>query len=57
MALLPKKTINCPSCEVLCDVIIRQSNYEDDDEVTIEFCPVCSASIEDYKLYTDEDEW
>ena len=53
-----KKTINCPSCEVKCDVIIRQSNYEN-EEVEIEYCPICSASITDSILLDveDDDEW
>ena len=43
-----KKTINCLSCEVKCDVIVRQTNYET-EEIEIEYCPICSA------LQTDAD--
>ena len=48
-----RKTINCRSCEVKCDVIIRQSNYES-DEVEVEFCPICSADIVDISEFQDE---
>lgn len=44
-----KKTINCQSCEVKCDIIIRQTNYET-EELEIQFCPMCSASIEDHEI-------
>jgi len=52
-----KKTINCLSCEVKCDVIIRQNNFET-EEMEIEFCPICSAAIEDSQSLTvwNEDE-
>lgn len=36
-------TINCSSCEVKSDIIIRQSNYEDDDVIEVAYCPICSA--------------
>ena len=49
-----KKTINCRSCEVKCDVIIRQTNF-DDEEMPIEFCPICSASLEDQQFEYDDD--
>ena len=54
---MKKQTINCRSCEVKCDVIIRHSNY-DNDEIEIEFCPICSSSLEDNTLldYQDDDE-
>lgn len=49
-----KKTINCQSCEVKCDVIVRQTNY-DNEELEIEFCPFCSANIEDLDpIWEDE---
>lgn len=41
-----KKTINCRSCEVKCDVIVRQSNF-DEDEVEVTYCPFCSTDISD----------
>lgn len=51
-----KKTINCQSCEVKCDVIIRQSNFE--DELEVQFCPICSANLDDLIDYEDsEEEW
>lgn len=53
---MQRKTINCLSCEVKSDVIIRQSNFEDDD-MSISFCPVCSADIDDIEDYIPEDEW
>jgi len=45
-----KTTINCRGCEVKCDVIIRQTNYEH-EEIEIAFCPICSANIEDNEDY------
>lgn len=49
-----KRTINCQSCEVKCDVIVRQTNY-DNEELEIEFCPICSASIDDLEsIWEDE---
>lgn len=49
-----KKTINCPSCECKCDVIVRQTNY--DDEIEVQYCPFCSISIEDLEDdYSDEE--
>jgi hypothetical protein len=48
-----KKTINCLSCEVKCDIIVRQTNYE--DEIEVEYCPFCSVSIDDLDEYTDEE--
>ena len=50
-----KKTINCQSCEVKCDVIIRQTNFET-EEIEIEYCPICSALQSDARYYDDEDE-
>lgn len=50
---MQKKTINCTSCETKCDIIIRHSNYEDDD-IEVTYCPCCSASIEDNDLYIEE---
>lgn len=41
-----KRTINCSSCEVKTDIIIRQSNYEVED-VEIQYCPICSAELRD----------
>jgi hypothetical protein len=49
-----KKTINCLSCEVKCDIIVRQTNYE--DEIEVEYCPFCSTSIDDLEdNYSDEE--
>ena len=48
-----KKTINCQSCEVKCDIIVRHSNF--DEEMEVQFCPMCSADINDLD-YTDWDE-
>lgn len=53
-----RKRISCMSCETKSDVIIRSSNFEDDD-VEIVYCPVCSASIDentDYEEYHDYEE-
>lgn len=50
-----RKTINCLSCEVKCDIIIRDSNFE--NEIEAQYCPICSAEIvdiEDYIEYDDE---
>ena len=48
-----KKTINCLSCEVKCDIIVRQTNYE--DEIEVEYCPFCSVPIDDLESYSDEE--
>lgn len=49
-----KRTINCQSCEVKCDVIVRQTNY-DNEELEIQFCPICSASIDDLEQIWEEE--
>jgi hypothetical protein len=49
-----KKRINCQSCEIKCDVIVRESNF--DDELEVEYCPFCSVSIDDNDYGVDEDE-
>jgi len=52
-----KTTINCQSCEVKCDVIVRQTNFE--DEIDVIYCPVCSANVEDNLDLNieDDEEW
>lgn len=42
-----KKTINCLSCETKCDIIVRESNFE--EELEIKFCPICSTSMSDFE--------
>ena len=54
---MKRKTINCVSCKVKCDVIVLQSNYEDEEQVEVQFCPVCSANIEDFTVTEEYDEW
>ena len=54
---MKRKTINCVSCEVKCDVILLQSNYEDEEEIEVQFCPICSANIEDFNMELEDDEW
>jgi hypothetical protein len=49
-----KKSINCFSCEVKCDIIVRQSNYEEDEDIEVQYCPICSASIEDNELFVND---
>jgi len=41
-----KKSIKCMSCETRCDIIITQSNFED-EEIEVKYCPVCSCDIDD----------
>jgi len=43
-----RKSIHCRSCEAKCDIIVRQTNYDDDYELETLYCPVCSASLEDF---------
>ena len=50
-----KKTINCPSCEIKCDIIIRESNFEDDEDI-IQYCPSCSTELDDMLEYAYNDE-
>lgn len=40
---MKRKTINCMSCETQADVIVKYSNFEDDELVEVNYCPVCSA--------------
>jgi uncharacterized protein CbrC (UPF0167 family) len=47
-----KKVINCPSCEVKSDVIVRQTNY-DTEEIEVLYCPICSAELIDIIM----DDW
>ena len=54
--MLNKHTINCRACEVKSDVIVRQANYDDVEEVVVNYCPVCSTPIEDYEWVNEEDE-
>lgn len=54
-----KKTINCQSCEVKCDIIIRQTNF-DSEVLDVEFCPICSTNILDDEILINDDgeiEW
>ena len=53
-----KKRINCMSCETRCDVIITQSNF-DDEEVNVRYCPVCSTDQDDdiASLFDDLEEY
>lgn len=54
--MLNKHTINCRACEVRVDVIVRQANYDEVEEVEVNYCPVCSTPIEDYEWVNEEDE-
>lgn len=49
-----KKSIHCKSCEVRCDVIVRQSNYDDEFDIEVNYCPVCSINLEDQDDYEEE---
>ena len=53
-----KKRINCMSCETRCDVIITQSNF-DDEEINVRYCPVCSTDQDDdiAALFDDLEEY
>lgn len=51
-----RKTINCQSCEIKCDIIVTQTNYET-EEIDIEYCPVCSALQTEAFEIDDEDEF
>lgn len=51
-----RKRINCMSCETKVDVIIRDSNFEDDD-VEVIYCPVCSANVEEDSDFEDWNEY
>ena len=48
-----RKSINCQSCETRCDVIVRQSNYE--EEIEVEYCPICSAEIITNESFFEDD--
>lgn len=50
-----KKTINCPSCEIKCDIIIRESNFDEDEEI-INYCPCCSTELDDMMELNYDDE-
>ena len=49
-----KKTINCLSCEIKSDVIVKQTNY-DNEELEILYCPMCSALLSDMDEDTEDD--
>jgi len=51
-----RKRINCLSCESKLDVIIRESNFDEED-VEVNYCPVCSTEIEDESNYEDWQEY
>jgi len=53
---MKRKTLDCLSCETKSDIIVRYSNYED-DEVEILYCPICSTEVielDDYGMNDDE---
>jgi uncharacterized protein CbrC (UPF0167 family) len=52
---MKKKRINCQSCETKTDIIVWESNIPE-DEVEFNYCPVCSADLEDFDSYATEDE-
>jgi len=56
MSALVKKTIKCQSCEVKCDVIIRDANYEL-DAVDINYCPICSIELNEMESEYEDDDW
>lgn len=49
-----KKAIHCRSCEIRCDVIIRQTNFDEEYDIDVLYCPVCSISIEENDEYYEE---
>lgn len=50
-----KKRINCLSCETKTDIIIWEANIDEED-IEINYCPICSTLIEDFDMGYDEDE-
>jgi len=52
---MKKKRINCQSCETKTDIIVWEANMPE-EEVELSFCPVCSAHIDDFDMYIQDEE-
>lgn len=52
---MKRKTLDCLSCETKTDVVVRYSNFEDDD-VEVIYCPVCSSEVIDLDEYGMSDD-
>jgi len=44
---MKKERIHCLACETKTDIIVWEANIPE-DEVEFSYCPVCSASVEDF---------
>lgn len=53
-----KKSIKCMSCETRCDIIITQSNFED-DVLEVRYCPMCSCELDDpvESMFDEDVDW
>lgn len=43
-----KKKIYCQSCETTFKIKILESNYENLNDIIIEYCPICSSNLNDF---------
>lgn len=50
-----KELFKCTSCDTISEIVILESNFDDED-IHIEFCPICSVSREDVIDYEDDEE-
>jgi len=51
---MKKQRINCFSCETKTDIIVWESNRPE-EEVELNYCPVCSAALDDHDCYLEDE--